>query len=123
MRIKTIIGASVLAAAGVLAAAPAMASYDTDCPVGYMCMWADNDYKNVIGHRVAGYETIYNLTGSTADNDMDSWANRSTSYVGCMYADANGGGDKQTMAKNTRDNNVASWNSDEVTSWRSINGC
>jgi hypothetical protein len=63
-----------------------------------------------------------NLTGERNDQ-MDSWANRSTTYDGCMTEHSNGGGDKQGMARANNDNNVSPLNSDEVTSWRTNGGC
>jgi len=87
-----------------------------------MCLWGNNDFVYMLEERGAGDSTIINLTGE--DNDeMDSWANRSLSYAGCMWSDANGSGDRQTLARNDNDNNVAPANSDEVSSWRTAYAC
>ncbi|MDT0570620.1 hypothetical protein RM704_24710 [Streptomyces sp. DSM 3412] len=50
-------------------------------------------------------------------------ANRSATHTGCMAEHSNGSGDKQDMHRNDTDDNVAPWNSDEITSWRTRNGC
>ena len=67
--------------------------------------------------RGQGDSTIKNLSGD-ANDEMDSWANKSTTHSGRMWKDANGSGDRQTLGRNQRDNNVSPANSDEVSSWR-----
>jgi hypothetical protein len=115
-----VVGAIIVSAGFVT---PAVASATlSDCPSNHMCMWGNNDFRWMIGNRSAGSGTITNLSGD-ANDEMDSWGNRSASSTGCMYGDANGSGDRQTMARNSNDNNVAPWNSDEVSSWRTANGC
>lgn len=94
----------------------------SDCASGRMCLWGNNDFKWKIADRAAGSGTIVNLTGD-ANNEMDSWANRSGSYIGCGYGAANGTGDRQQWGPNSNDDNVAPWNSDEVSSWRTRHGC
>ena len=112
----------MLAAAGFLTGVgPASASL-SQCDSNNMCMWGNNDFLWLIGERGHGSSTVTNLSGD-ANDEMDSWANRSTSYTGCMFGAANGSGDRQTMARASNDNNVAPWNSDEVSSWRTANGC
>lgn len=69
-----------------------------------------------------GSDHIQNLSGDS-DDEMDSWANRTSVYDGCMYGGFDGGGDKQDMPRNDDDDNVAPWNSDEVSSWRTEGGC
>jgi len=122
MRVKTVAAAGILATAGfVVSVAPASASLD-QCNYGHMCMWGNNDYKWLLKERIAGLTGIVDLTGEIND-EMDSWANVSSEYAGCMFEHHNGGGDKQFMARVSKDSNVAPWNSDEVSSWRTINGC
>lgn len=87
-----------------------------------MCLWGNNDFKRKIADRAGGSGTIVNLSGD-ANDEMDSWANRSASYTGCGFGAANGGGDRQTFGRNSNDNNVAPWNSDEISSWRTRYGC
>jgi len=93
----------------------------TDCASAQMCLWGNNDFNWKIADRSGGSGTITILSGS-ANNQMDSWANRS-GYVGCMYGASNGTGGRQTMGANSNDNNVAPWNSDEVSSLRTRYGC
>ncbi|WP_306214342.1 peptidase inhibitor family I36 protein [Actinoplanes sp. RD1] len=121
MRIKTVVAGMIVAGAAALAPGVAHAAL-SDCDSNNMCMWGNNDFVFMIGERGHGSTTITNLSGDNND-EMDSWANRSASYTGCMYSNAGGGGDKQTMARNSNDNNVSPLNSDEVSSWRTANGC
>ncbi|RYJ20635.1 hypothetical protein CU044_6761 [Streptomyces sp. L-9-10] len=85
-------------------------------------MWGNNDFMWLIGERAHGSTSFVNLTGDKNDQ-MDSWANLSSRYDGCMTGAANGAGDKQGMARASNDNNVSPLNSDEVTSWRTNGGC
>ncbi|MEV4173702.1 peptidase inhibitor family I36 protein [Nonomuraea sp. NPDC049709] len=120
MRVKTLVLGGMIAAAAWVG--PGMATADlNECDSGNLCMWGNNDYNWLIGERAGGGGTA-NLSGS-GNNQMDSWANTSSTYSGCMYADANGGGDKQTMGRVSRDNNVSSLNSDEVSSWKTNGSC
>lgn len=121
MRVRSIIAMMIIVAAslGVYGSADAALS---DCGTNRMCLWGNNDFKWKIGDRAHGSYTITGLSGD-ANDEMDSWANRSATYTGCQYQHANGGGDRQTMSRNSNDNNVAPWNSDEVSSWRTAGGC
>lgn len=121
MRIRSLIAGALVTAAAVAAPGVADAAL-SDCPSGHICLWGNNDYKWKIADRAAGSGTITNL-GGDANNEMDSWANRSGTYRGCGYGGANGTGDRQTFNINSSDNNVAPWNSDEVSSWRTRYGC
>lgn len=105
---------------GTRATQPAGASLSA-CGSGRMCLWGNNDFKWKIGDRAAG-GGVTNLKGD-ANDEMDSWANRSASWTGCMYDDPNGAGSTDTMGKNSNDNNVAPWNSDDKSSWRTRYGC
>lgn len=107
---------------GVVSANAALSDCKTSTSTNRMCMWGNDDFKWMIGNRQAGYTTIETLSGD-ADNEMDSWANRSATYTGCMYSSSNGGGDKQVMGKVSNDDDVSPWNSDEVSSWRTKDGC
>lgn len=120
MRIKLwLAGAMILATALI---APGLASGSlSQCASGHVCLWGNNDFQWLIADRTAGSGTITNLTGE-ADNQMDSWANPS-SYNACGWGAANGTGDAQPFAAADNDNNVAFFNSDEVSSWRTRYGC
>jgi peptidase inhibitor family I36 len=121
MRIKSAIAAALIVGAGLVVPGVANAGL-SDCPSNHMCLWGNNDFRWLIGNRAAGNGTITGLSGDKNDG-MDSWANRSATHTGCMYQHAGGGGDRQTMGRNSNDNNVAPWNSDEVSSWRTRYGC
>ncbi|WP_405058474.1 peptidase inhibitor family I36 protein [Kribbella sp. NBC_01505] len=121
MRVFPIAAASLIALTGLTMASHATASLD-ECDNNNMCMWDNNNFGRLIGERGHGSSTITNL-GPSGDNKMDSWANRSAVYGGCMYTNANGGGDKQTMNATSSDDNVSPLNSDEVSSWRTRYGC
>jgi hypothetical protein len=122
MKIKTVIVSAIVAATGFgIAPATAHAAL-SDCAANTMCLWGNNDYVWGIAGRNAGSSTITNLTGNSND-EMDSWANKSATYSGCMWSDANGSGDRQTLGRNSHDNNVSPANSDEVSSWRTAYAC
>ena len=107
----------VLTVIGVSGGAQAAFS---DCDANRSCMWGNNDFVFLIGERAPGGGLV-NLTGD-ANNQMDSWGNRTT-VNSAGYGGANGTGDCQTFTAGSRDNNVAPWNSDEVSSWRTNRGC
>lgn len=122
---KSLAKAMMLSAAfagGAIIAPVAANAALSDCNTARMCMWANNDFKFEIGDRSAGSSTITNLSGDN-NNEMDSWANKSSLYEGCMYGGANGTGDRQGMGVNSTDSNVGFANSDEVSSWRTRYGC
>lgn len=122
MRAKTVIASATLMFAA-LSMTPSVANAAlSECNSNNMCLWGNNDFAWLIGERVHGSTTFTNLTGDKND-EMDSWANRSATYDGCMAGDSNGGGDKQGMARASNDNNVSPLNSDEVSSFRTRNGC
>jgi hypothetical protein len=122
MRIKIVIASAIVAATGFAIAPTAAFAALSDCATGSMCLWGNNDFKYGIATRTAGSSTITNLS-SAANDDMDSWANQSSTYAGCMWSDANGSGDRQTLSRNSNDNNVSPANSDEVSSWRTAYAC
>ncbi|WP_197087947.1 peptidase inhibitor family I36 protein [Micromonospora sp. HK10] len=122
MKVKTVIASAIIVGSGVLLAPGVSSASLTECASNHMCMWKNNNFSGLIGDRNHGDANIQNLPSSVND-EMDSWANRSASYAGCMFADAGGGGDRQTMARNSKDDNVNPANSDEVTSWRTANAC
>jgi hypothetical protein len=120
MRIKKIAIITVLALTGLVAIAGAQASF-SECNSGHVCMWGNNDFQWLIAERDEG-NGLVNLSGER-DNQMDSWANRGAYHNASGFGGQNGTGDCQTFAKGKSDNNVAFWNSDEVSSWRTNVGC
>lgn len=122
MRIsKSLIGVGIVVVSGFVIPGAANAAL-SDCDANHMCMWGNNDFLWKIGERTHGSDSLENLAGEYNDQ-MDSWANRSATYTGCMFGSAGGAGDRQVMAKVSSDNNVSPLNSDEVSSWRTKNGC
>lgn len=122
MKIKYVIATAIVAATGFFVGPGVANAALADCDSGNMCLWGNNDYKWMLSERGAGDSTIKNLSGD-ANDEMDSWANKSGTYAGCMWSDANGSGDRQTLSRNSHDNNVAPYNSDEVSSWRTAYAC
>lgn len=116
------VAVAIILAGPVLATAGPSSAALSDCTGTNMCMWGSNNFTFIIGQRQAGYSTIVNLSGD-ANNQMDSWANKSSVYTGCMYDGINGGPGTQTMSKVSSDANVAPWNSDDVSSWKTAGGC
>lgn len=122
MRIKNLIASAMIVGTGLFAIPGVAAAALSDCDSGYMCLWGNNDYKWMLEERGAGSSTITNLSGD-ANDEMDSWANKSTTYAGCMWEHAHGSGARQTLGRNSNDNNVSPANSDEVSSWRTAYAC
>lgn len=120
--VRALVAVGLVAAFSGMAGATAAQASLSDCNANNMCMWGNNDFKWKIGERGDGSKTVTGLYGDRND-EMDSWANRSASYDGCMYSNANGKGDRMTMWRNSHDDNVAPWNSDQVSSWRTKGGC
>lgn len=87
-----------------------------------MCLWGDNNFSLLFVEHYHGYNT-WSYVGDNGNDTMDSWGNRSGSYDGCMSGNANGTGDHQFMRRGTSDNDVAPWNSDEVSATKTRNGC
>lgn len=121
MQIKMALGGGMLLLTSLAVATPAEAALE-DCNSKYMCLWGNNDFKWMLVERYQGGYSWWNLTGDEND-EMDSWANTSSEYRGCMAEHADGGGSRQTMARVSNDDNVAPWNSDEVSAMRSSGGC
>lgn len=120
MRVKAWLVGGIVASAAW--ATPMVADAGlSECGSNRMCLWGNNDFRWKVADRAHGSGRA-NLSGD-ANDEMDSWANRSANYSGCMYEHANGRGDKQGMGKNSKDNNVNPANSDEVSSWKQNGGC
>ncbi len=112
-------GAIALIGAGASAATPASASF-SQCNSNNVCIWGNNDYQWFLRGIVKG--TGLTALSGDANNQMDSWGNRTTG-TGAGYDASNGSGDCQTWSAGSRDNNVNPWNSDEVSSIRANHGC
>lgn len=122
MRVKTALAATMIVGASLFTTGGVANAALSDCNSDHMCMWGNNDFRWMIGERNHGSNTWSSVTGDRND-EMDSWANRSARHTGCMAQHTNGSGDRQTMHTNDDDGNVAPWNSDEISSWRTTNGC
>jgi hypothetical protein len=119
MRPKGLAAVAVVLLSGVGVAVNAQAAF-SECNANRSCMWGNNDFVFLIGERAPGGGLV-NLTGDR-NNQMDSWGNRTT-VNSAGYDGAGGAGACQTFAAGSRDNNVAPWNSDEISSWRTDRGC
>lgn len=115
-RVKALVITTMLAASGMGMGMTAADAAMSDCGANRMCVWGNNDFKWMLDDRPHGSKTKKNLTGDKND-EMDSWANRSATYRGCMYEHNDGGGSRWYMAKNSNDNNVGPSPSDDVSSW------
>lgn len=113
----------VLLVVGVMSigavASNASASF-SQCNSNNVCIWGNNDF-NWFLRGISSGTGLTALSGS-ANNQMDSWANR-TARTGAGHDYSNGSGDCQTWGAGTRDNNVNPANSDEVSSIRANRGC
>jgi hypothetical protein len=120
MRMRRIIATAVVALTGIGVSGGAQAAF-SDCNAGRSCLWGNNDFIWLIGERAPG-GGLQSFTGQDRNNQMDSWGNR-TATNSAGYDGANGTGGCQTFAYGERDDNVAFYNSDEVSSWRTNGGC
>lgn len=119
-QLRRIGAATALLAATLLGAeVSAQASFE-QCDATHVCGWGNNDFQWLIIERQSGLP-LANHQGD-ANNNLDSWANRS-SRDARGYAEWNYGGDCMTFRRGSSDNNVAPWNSDEVSSTSTSGGC
>lgn len=88
------------------------------CGASETCMWGNNDYKWLIFNENNFHGNIY----GEPNNEMDSWLNRSFSDS-LGTAGRRGAGDCQSFDARESDNNVAPWNSDEISFVSTIGGC
>lgn len=119
MRPKVLLIALVLVGTALGAAHTTQAAY-SDCGGNRVCLWGNNDFRWLIGQRSPGYGWL-NLSGDR-DDEMDSWANR-TGTTSAAYSNYDGHGECQVLWRYSSDDNVAPWNSDQVSSWRTNGGC
>lgn len=120
-RIRPALLAFTLAATGVLGFTSTAEAAFSDCDPGKVCLWGNNDFLWLLEERTAGSTTIVNLNGES-NNETDSWANRGT-QTGAGFDNAGGSGDCINFTAGQSDNNLAFWNSDEVSAWRTKNAC
>ncbi len=121
MNLKALVLSAALVGSVVSVGSATAADID-NCASTSTCMWNSNDYQDKIAGRTHGDSDI-KYVGDKANNKMDSWANNSNTYQSCGYDGSNGTGDAQDWEENQHDSNVAPWNSDEVSGWRTKYGC
>ncbi len=121
---NTIVKAVILAFAVVSAPAVADASL-SQCAYGKMCVWGNNDYQWLIAAQTHGnYRWVDPFSDANNENNQnDSYWNNSNAYSGCLADGANGGGDRVSMPRGQKDNDLAWFNSNEASSMRTKNGC
>lgn len=119
MRFKKLGVLTILVLTGIGVSTSAQASF-SECDANRVCMWGNNDFLWLIGERAPNGGLVA-LTGD-ANDQMDSWGNR-TVVNAAGHEHSNGTGDCQTFQAGQSDNNVAFFNSDEVSSWRTNHGC
>ena len=121
MKAKAVVLA--LAMGGVMVTGGMATAADIDnCGSIRTCIYNDNNYQSKLASREHGQSEI-RYVGDTATNRTSSWANNSGTYQSCGYDGANGTGDQQDWEENQHDDNLAPWNNDEVSSWRTKYGC
>lgn len=123
MRTKAIISAAAMGVTlGISAVGPAQAAL-SQCTGTLMCIWGNNDFAYALASKGDG-QTLSRLYGGD-DNEMDSWANRAPGNAsGFDDPTPDGTNDGcMTFAAVSNDNNVAPWNSDILSSWRTNRGC
>lgn len=121
MNLKAIVLSAALAAS-VLSVGAASAHDIDNCSGTQTCLFNYNSYQDRVAARTHGEDTI-KYVGDGANNKMSSWANNSNTYKSCGYDGSNGTGDAQNWDENSHDSDVAPWNSDEVSGWRTKYGC
>lgn len=104
------------------AAAPPARAALSECPSSYLCLFGNNCFNWKIASLPHGQSAWRNLSGDYND-EMDSWANRSAVHDGCAAVNANSGGTRLALGRGASDGNVAPWNSDVISSYKSYNRC
>jgi hypothetical protein len=85
-----------------------------------VCIWGNNDFQWLIAER-AGGRGMVDLTGE-ANNQNDSWGNRSTYYAGA-YDGKDGTGECSELPEFSKDDNIGFYDADDWSSWRTQYGC
>jgi len=102
MKVPRRIAAGSLIVGTVLVAPNTMSSAAfSDCTSNYVCLWGNDYYQWMLIEKYTG-QSGTNLTGD-AQNQTDSWGNRSTSNARAM--DTYDGGDCWTLSAGSRDGN------------------
>jgi hypothetical protein len=81
VKIKTFIASAMIVGSGLFVVPGMARAALQDCATDHMCMWANNNYGVMIGDRPHNQSNVVNL-GSSENDRMDSWANRSAQYAG-----------------------------------------
>lgn len=110
--------AAAVVAGGLVAAAPANASYY--CATNYVCLYDYDNYTGLLEERSGGSVYTWNLP--VADRDKTaSWGNDSLYDTG-LYDELNGTGTCWQL--NAKSNGSFTWTvRDRAESWRTANGC
>lgn len=122
MRIKTV--AIAVAMFGTTLAAPTVAQASfSQCYSSNMCAWGNNDYNWLIANQSGGQNLVDPFDDSIGENNQtDSWANRSTTYNGCLY-DGQGSNPLVTMLKSNSEANMSFVVSDKTSSMKTNGAC
>lgn len=114
--------AGIVGSIGLVTASQSIASAADGCDSNRVCIFDDNDFKNRLGQRPAG-EGRKDMS-STLNDRMDSWKNRTSTNAAWYYNFIDENSDNcRNMNKNSSDDNINVFNSDELSSWRTNRGC
>lgn len=105
-------------ALGVSAAGAADAS--DACNTGRVCLYGNTSWEWKIGDRAEGGGLA--TLGGTYNDQMDSYRNI-TATNARVHANSDGSGDCVNVPRNSNDSNLAVWNDNEASSWRTDRGC
>lgn len=109
-----------LAAAAPVGLATSAHAGSNLCPSAQVCLYRDNDFLGLMGYRRAGLG-IMNI--SSGNNDaMSSYENKSGTNAR-WYHDANGRGRCVNMLAHRSDNDINTWDDDELSSWATNGSC
>lgn len=124
MALKKFLVLGVLAASTVVAQPAAHAAL-SQCADNKVCVWGNNDYEWLLAAQLHGQRSwldVFN-NGKGENNQNDSWANKSSRHDGCGVDKVDGGGDRITFWRDSRDPDLAWFNSNFVSAMRTTNGC
>ncbi|MBE7326037.1 hypothetical protein IEQ44_15425 [Nocardioides sp. Y6] len=97
----------------------------SQCADNKVCVWGNNDYEWLLAAQLHGQRSwldVFN-NGKGENNQNDSWANKSSRHDGCGVDKVDGGGDRITFWRDSRDPDLAWFNSNFVSAMRTTNGC
>lgn len=117
--VGAVAGAIVTGGIGVAAASDLSVQADA-CGANRVCIYKHNDFVTKMGERAPGNGTI-NVT-AVANDEMSSWKNL-TNTNASWFHDAGGEGRCVTMPQARSDNDINSYDDDELSSWRTSRGC